>query len=360
VTIPAEPAPSARPEPPAQHERAVNAGPPAEDEITEWLGAAAKPSTAFPVDDGSSPPGRSRPDSRRPAARSAVGRAARIVVVVSVVALLVGVAVRHFARSSTGGYPSAAAAAQAAAARDEAAAWVAQQVSRDAVVSCDKTMCAALTAHGFPSHDLLVLGPTSPDPVISAVVVETPAVQGLFGSSLATAWAPAVLASFGSGSTAITVRVIAPHGAAAYQTALDSDLADRRSAGAALLNDPQITVPTSASGQLTMGAVDSRLLLALAALARHQPIGIVQFGDVGSGASAGVPLRFADLTENGRAAHRSRATYVESVRAYLSTVNARFRPARMTTVVLADGQAVLRVEFTAPSPLGMFGTKSSS
>ena len=31
----------------------------------------------------------------------------------------------------------------------------------------------------------------------------------------------------------------------------------------------------------------------------------------------------------------------------------------MTTVVLADGQAVLRVEVTAPSPLGVFGPQSS-
>ena len=49
--------------------------------------------------------------------------------------------------------------------------------------------------------------------------------------------------------------------------------------------------------------------------------------------------------------------YLRSVRAYLSTVNASFRPATMTTVVLAGGQAVLRVQVTAPSPLGVFGTQ---
>jgi hypothetical protein len=30
----------------------------------------------------------------------------------------------------------------------------------------------------------------------------------------------------------------------------------------------------------------------------------------------------------------------------------------MTTVMLPDGQAVLRIEVTAPSPLGVFGTQS--
>ena len=54
----------------------------------------------------------------------------------------------------------------------------------------------------------------------------------------------------------------------------------------------------------------------------------------------------------------SPAAYVRSVRAYLSTVDPRFRPASMMTVVLAEGQAVLRVEVTAPSPLGVFGAPS--
>src|SRR6266496_2047170 len=166
--------------------------------------------------------------------------------------------------------------------------------------------------------------------------------------------------AFGSGPPAVTVRVMASHGAAAYQTALNADLAGRKAAGAALLNDPQITVPASARTQLTAGRVDSRLMRALVALAGHQPISIVQFGNDGPGASAGVPLRFVDLAENVRAAHLARAAYVQSLRANLGTVNTKFRPATMTTVVLADGQAVLRVEFTAPSPLGIFSPRGSA
>jgi hypothetical protein len=60
------------------------------------------------------------------------------------------------------------------------------------------------------------------------LVVETSAVRALFGNSLAIAWAPAVLASFGSGTGVITVRVVAPHDADAYQASLEADLADRR------------------------------------------------------------------------------------------------------------------------------------
>ena len=339
--------------------RSVNAGPVAEDEVTEWLAAAKAPSAADPARAASPLPTDAARKAAAKPSRSGARLAAWALIAVLASALLGVAAVRYLARSTVTSRPPAVTSAQAAAARGAAAAWVAQQVSHDVLVSCDQVMCAALEARGFPSRELLGLGPTSQNLTTSVVVVETPAVQHLFGSSLATAWAPAVLASFGSGSAAITVRVIAPHGAAAYQTLLDSDLADRRSAGTALLNDPQITVAPPARGQLSTGAVDSRLLLALAALAGHQPISIVQFGNASSGATAGVPLRFADLAENVPAAHLSRAAYVKAVRAYMSTVPVRFRPARMTTVARPDGQAVLRVEFTAPSPLGVFRAPSS-
>ena len=219
-------------------------------------------------------------------------------------------------------------------------------------------MCAALTAHGFPAGQLVVLGPTSPDPVPSVLVVETATVRELFGSSLAAAWAPAVLASFGSGPGAITVRVVAPHGAAAYQTSLNADLADREKSGAALLNDSPITVSATARSQLLAGQVDSRLLLALASLARHQPIDIVRFGNLGPGASPGVPLRFADLAQSVPAAHMDPAAYVRAVWAVLSGPDAPVLPARAISGT-AQGRALLRVEFNAPSPLGKPGPGSS-
>ena len=348
-----------------QPERAVNAGPVAEDEITEWIGAAKLPSSAEPSAAEKSraavkPSSAARP---RAAAGARGGPGARLAVRVAIVVLVSGAlgvaAVRYFVRAPGSGPAGAQVARQEAAARNQAASWVARQVRRDAVVSCDRVMCAAIAAHGFPSRNLLVLGPTSNYPVSSAVVVETATVEDLFGSSLATAWAPAVLASFGSGSAAVTVRVIAPHGAAAYRIKLHADLANRKKTGAGLLNDQQITVPVLASAQLSGGQVDSRLLLALADLAARHPIRIVQFGNDGPGASADIPLRFVDLAENVSAAHLARAAYVGSVRAYLSSVNASFRPAAMTTVVLPNGQAVLRVEVAAPSPLAAAAGLSS-
>ena len=362
------------PEPvrPVRPARAANAGPIAEDEITEWLGTTAKPpssvkppsavkplSGATPPSPVKPPAGQSVAGPLRPAGRTWARWMTRFAAVVLVIGVLAVAGVMHFGRSPAGSPTSAAAARQAAKARAAAASWVAQQVSRDVKVSCDPVMCAALRARGFPPGELLALGSGSEVPVSSAVVVETPAVLSLFGSSLATAWAPAVLASFGSGPFLVTVRVIDRNGAAAYQTKLSADLADRKTAGAALLNDQQISVPPLASGQLTAGAVDSRLLEALVFVAGHQPISIVEFGNPGPGASAGVPLRYVDLAERDRARRLSAAAYVKSLRTYLSTADVSFRPASMTTVVLPDGQHVLRVEVTAPSPLGVFGSQSS-
>jgi hypothetical protein len=257
---------------------------------------------------------------------------------------LAAAAVRHFSR------PPAARAAAPAAVRAQAAAWVAGQVSPDATVSCDAVMCAALKGHGFPAGKLVMLGPASPDPVPSDLVVQTATVRALFGRGLAIGWAPAVLASFGSGPGAITVRVVARHGAAAYQASLHADLADRKRSGAALLNHSRITVSATARSQLAAGRVDSRLLAAVAALAGHLPVDIVQFGSLGPGASPGVPLRFADLAETVPAAHMGTAAYMRAAWAVLSGTDPRIRPARAVSGTL-EGQAVLRVEFTAPSPL---------
>ncbi|HEX5298373.1 MAG TPA: hypothetical protein VFW50_15425 [Streptosporangiaceae bacterium] len=344
---------------PQERVRAANAGPLTEDEVTEWIGTAGKSPEAAP---GVAPD--AKPES---ASWLGAGLAALIVIPALVIGSLTVVAVRHFTGTQAPGATAVgheaaihheAAIRHEAAVRGQAAAWVAQQVGRGVAVSCDQVTCAALETRGLPARDLLVLGPHSRDPRSSAVVVETGTVRALFGTSLDRAWAPAVLASFGSGSAGITVRVVASHGAVAYQTALAGDMAAAKAAGARLLADRRITVQTSARSQLTGGLVDLRLLSALTALSRHLPISIVQFGNPGPGPSGDVPLRFVDLSESDRAGHLSSAAYVRTLRAYLNAVDVRFRPARMITV-LADGQAVLRVEVTAPSPLGVFVPQSS-
>ena len=327
-------------------------GPIPEDDVTGWFGAAVKPRPAA----GPEPAVKARTVVEpEPAVRSKPGRSRRragvslvaLGLAIIVIASLAVAAVKHFSRPPT---------AQAAV-RAQAAAWVAGQVSPDVTVSCDAAMCAALKAHGFPAGKLVMLASTSPDPVPSDLVVETSAVRAQFGNSLAITWAPAVLASFGSGTGVITVRVVAPHDAAAYQASLEADLADRKRSGTALLNHSRITVSATARSQLAAGQVDSRLLLALASLAGHQPIDIVRFEDPGPGASPGVPLRFADLAENIPPAHMDTAAYMRATLAVLSTTAARIGPARVVSGTL-QGQPALQIQFTAPSPLETTGLGS--
>jgi hypothetical protein len=267
---------------------------------------------------------------------------------------------RYVTRSPADIHASSAAALerQDAAVRKQAATWVAQQVSRDVIVSCDRVMRAALAADGVLPRELLVLGSTSDYPVTSAVVVETAAVRDLFGTSL-NIYAPAVLATFGSGDSQITIRVIAPRGAAVYYGALGADLAGRKASEAELLQVNVITLSPTAWKQLITGQVDSRLALAIAALASNEPVDIVQFGNIGPGADADIPLRYADLAQNDQAAHLAGSAYVQSMRADLGTGPVAYRPASTATVVLPGGQPVLRIEFTAPSPLGVFSPQGS-
>jgi len=150
--------------------------------------------------------------------------------------------------------------------------------------------------------------------------------------------------------------VVASHGAVAYQTALAADLAARKAAGTRLLADQRISIPATARAQLTAGLVDPRLLSALTTLSRHLPVSLVEFGNVGPGASAGLQYRFADLSQAIQAVGLTKAAYLRSVRSDLHGLKTTFGPVRMVPVVLPDGQAVLRVEFTAPSPLQPLGS----
>jgi hypothetical protein len=235
----------------------------------------------------------------------------------------------------------------AAAARQQAAAWVAAQVSHSAVVSCDPAMCAALQAKGFPAGDLMTLGPAASDPLGSAVIVATAAIRSEFGSRLTSVYAPTVIASFGSGSAQIDVRAYAAGGAAAYLAALRADVLSRRSDGSQLLRNSRVSAAPAARQQLAAGQVDSRLLITIATLAGQGPVSVLAFGDSGPGASPGVPLRLAELATPAGA----KSGYLQSVVSLLRAQQEPYLANSVTLTRLASGQEVVRVEFAAPSPL---------
>ncbi len=242
----------------------------------------------------------------------------------------------------------------AAAARTAAARWLVQQAASDAIVSCDPQMCAAAQQAGLPAGRLQVLGTGASGPLSSDLLVATAAVRQEFGTRLASVYAPDVLASFGTGSNQVAIRVVAPDGAAAYTTSLRADQAARVSAGKQLLRNPRIHASTGALQALANGQVDARLLTVLAGLATQHSVRVLGFAAAPAGASPGLPLRTADLAPAGPGT-RQQPNSVPSLASFLRAQLPPYRPATITQFRLPGGGAALRVEFAAPSPLGLLG-----
>ena len=226
--------------------------------------------------------------------------------------------------------------------RSRAAAWIAGQVSGNAIIACYPDMCAALQAQGVIAGRLMPLPTAAASPLGAGVLVTSPSVH----SPLADEYAPAVIASFGSGDTRIDVRAAEPGGTAAYQAAWRADLDARRSAGSQLRQNRRLEFTARDAGQLQAGEVDSRLLTTLAALAFQHSFRVTAFG----GAAPGVQVLFRAVTltssGNGTAALAAAAA---TVRAQIPP----YLPAHVITVQLATGQTALTIEFAAPGPLGL-------
>jgi hypothetical protein len=246
----------------------------------------------------------------------------------------------------------AAAAGRLAANVASAATWVVGQVSPTVEVSCDPAMCQALAQRGFPVQRLDELGQMRANPFASTIVVATPALRRQFGAGLNADWAPEVLAGFGGGSERVTVRVMAKRGAHAYTSALRADRRQRGAVGAFLIASSQVVTTPAAKSALAAGDVDARLLLAISALASQHPIDILAFGQTWPGASADIPLRTAELAANDPAAYLPELVYLQAVTGLLRLQPAAYRPAHISTVRFA-GRTALRIEFPAPSPLGL-------
>ena len=337
---------------PSTVKRADNAQPEA---LRDWASAIRQsPSAGLRSPVGTPPPlpeRSTRPRSRRRRTRTTqLIAAAAIVIAASLSVLLSQHSSAPPARHK--GHQGAPEQQQAAKNASATAAWVSAQVSHNAIVSCDQRMCAALQAAGFPARNIRILTATSTYPKTSTLVIETASVRAFFGTSLDYQFAPTVLTVIGSGSTQIDVRVIAPYGAAAYQHQLNQDLQAWRSDEAAFLSTNQIKTSAQARSQLAGGKVDLRLLLAITGLAGTYPVDIVDFGNVANNASSDVPLRYADLALSDRPAGITVGAYDAEITKALKAAG-QYRPSSVESVKLAGGTQVLRVAFSAPTPLGL-------
>src|SRR6202012_4040153 len=139
-------------------------------------------------------------------------------------------------------------------------------------------MCHQLQENGFPAARLKQLPSAASNQLGSGLVVATSAVRRRFGSRLATAEAPLVLAGFGTGRDRVEGRVVAPDGAAAFKSQLAAEHAFLVSAGRQLLQDRSIQSAPGVRSALLDGRVDSRLAATLSVLAAQTPFRLTAFG----------------------------------------------------------------------------------
>jgi hypothetical protein len=230
-------------------------------------------------------------------------------------------------------HPSAArpTVAQPSPVQAAAAAWIASQLSNNAIIGCDPAICTVLQAQGVSAARLMPLTPGASDLHGATVVVTT--------DPAAAQYAPAVIASFGSGATQLDVRATEPGGAAAYETALRADQAARTSAGSQLLRNKRIHFTAQDAAQLRAGQVDARLLATLAALSSQYSFSVTAFGDASPGVT---PLyRAATITAADK-----------DLTAALALLKAQVPPFLPAQAAITDSPA-LDIQYAAPSPLGL-------
>jgi hypothetical protein len=245
--------------------------------------------------------------------------------------------------------------AAVAAARKQTANWVAQQVNPDENIGCDPVMCAALQAAHIQANRLIMLEPSSPDPLGSEILLDTATLRAQFGPRLESVYAPVSLAAFGSGAARVEVRFVAFNGAHTYLAQLAGDVAARKAAGTEMLRNHSIHASPLASHQLIAGQVDTRLLVTLVTLAHSHPVDILSFGTSQAGASPGVPLRSAEIA-GAPGPGSTPAASVQTLRRFINAQQPPYRPSAIVAVKTASRRTVLRVEYPAPSLLGLLGT----
>jgi hypothetical protein len=191
----------------------------------------------------------------------------------------------------------------------------------------------------------------SNDPLGSNLVVATADIRAQFGTRLAAVYAPAVIASFGSGRARIDIRLVFPGGTVSYRAALSLGLHAREADDAQLLTNSNITLSATARAQLLGGQVDPRLPPLIVLMASGHPLRIVDFRSESPGGGPASLLRWVDCAMAVPSAHLTPEGYARWMRAFIGAQRAEYRPAWSEQVKLSNGQLVLRIGYGAPSPL---------
>ncbi len=229
-------------------------------------------------------------------------------------------------------------------ARQQAAYFVATQVSRSAIVGCDPAMCLALQASGFPRSNLVPITQESNDTLQESVVVATEAVRSQFGSKLAAVYAPLRLARYGSGTARIDIRAAEPVSGPNAKTAMQAALAQRKSNDGSMAQNPDLTASSAVRAQLAAGQADERLAAILVQpLDNNMKVHILALGDAGPGAD---PVVYRALYL-GAAGPDSRS-YFSQLEGWIKSAQPQYTSTYR--MLRKNGQPELYVQVAAPSP----------
>ena len=111
-------------------------------------------------------------------------------------------------------------------------------------------------------------------------------------------------------------------------------------------------LPARPAVTLAAGQVDSRLLATFAAMARLYRVDVVDFSPGRQRSELGHAAADRGHRPGGREI-RHRPSTVASLALFMRNQLAEYQPTSAKPVQLANGRQVLRVEYGAPSPLGV-------
>lgn len=222
---------------------------------------------------------------------------------------------------------------------DALVGWARTEVDPAWTLRADALDRAEFAAAGFPTDRLrAATGPAAPDEL--QVVSDRPQAGPLpcpVGSTLAAT-------DRGAGG----VRTVVCPADARLGSALTAERAARARIGATLADNPALTVSPAADVALRSGAVDSRLLVVLAAMSTSHRLGVEAFPATDPDV-AGAPLRRVLLSTVDDVAASGDPLPV--LRSWLGGQQPPFAPA----LIEADGPAVL-VGYPAPGQTGLLPT----
>jgi hypothetical protein len=189
----------------------------------------------------------------------------------------------------------------------DAAAWIVEQLPKQARIVADPTVGATLAAHFANVRTTTALANETAARVTASTdyVVSTPSLRAGMGPNSAVAsllMSSVPIAIFGRGADNAVVRQVSSASVAQVKAQRALDLDRRRSSERQLLTNPAVRTSARAHPLLTRGALDLHAATVLALMASAGRIEIVDIVAVPAEAAAGLPARIADIRTSSAAA----------------------------------------------------------